>query len=397
MTTNVPGSHPCTKPVRSEDSKIKQICDLIEELDYTPKLFLEVFLKNENAAVARRFWGTHTGWPSTLRLLNAISEVVCKKSDGEDYWQQYILSEATKIVAKQKPPRGAYPKGAYHNAKTISPNLFSPKFKSEFDWALSEEHMPFLFNLLYNKMNNQPREEVADNVDSENEKSDPEDTDSEDECMFNGKTVRDRKKKASYDHPQRARVTALTITSMVAFVCNRWNNGKQLANSITLLACGVTDRVNTFLRYIGLSSSRQTAHNALKRLSYQSKRRIGFKMMSPLEHPSLATFLCFDNLDFEQKVHTKSLGHSNHMFHGTWGYLHQLNPKLLASVPSSELTLESYNQSMSKVSNLQFQPRMFVPQPEEDLHWTLVLKSQIAQAMLKQVAEASDSKVSIAT
>jgi hypothetical protein len=51
-------------------------------------------------------------------------------------------------------------------------------------------------------MNNQPREEVADNVDLENEKSDPEDTDSEDECMFNGKTVRDCKKKASYDHPQ---------------------------------------------------------------------------------------------------------------------------------------------------------------------------------------------------
>ncbi|PLW09029.1 hypothetical protein PCANC_27524 [Puccinia coronata f. sp. avenae] len=184
---------------------------------------------------------------------------------------------------------------------------------------------------------------------------------------------------------------------MVAFVFNRWNNGKQLANSITLLACGVTDRVNAFLRYIGLSSSLQTAHNALKRLSYQSERQIGFKMMSPLEHPSLAPFLCLDNLDFEQKVHTKSLGNSNHMFHGIWGYVHQLNPKLLASVPSSKLTLESYNQSMLKVSDLQVQPRMFVPQPKENLHWTLVLKSQIAQAMLEHVAEASDSKVSIAT
>ncbi|PLW26270.1 hypothetical protein PCASD_25211 [Puccinia coronata f. sp. avenae] len=353
MTTNVPGNRPRTKPVRSEDSKIKQICDLIEELDYTPKSFLKVFLKNEKAAVVRQFWGTHTGWPSTLRLLNAISEVVCKKSDGKDYWQQYILSEATKIVAKQKTPRGAYPKGAYHNAKTILPNLFSPKFKSEFDQALSEEHMPFLFNLLYNKMNNQTLEEVADDVDSEHEKLDAKDTNSKDECMFNGKTVRDRKKKASSDHPQRACVTALTITSMVAFVCNRRNNGKQLANSITLLACGVTDRVKAFLRYIGLSSSRQTAHNALKRLSYQSERQIGFKMMSPLEHPSLAPFLCFDNLDFEQKVDTKSLGNSNHMFHGTWGYVHQLNPKLLASVPSSEITLESYNQSMLKVSDLQ--------------------------------------------
>ncbi|PLW27112.1 hypothetical protein PCASD_23491 [Puccinia coronata f. sp. avenae] len=52
---------------------------------------------------------------------------------------------------------------------------------------------------------------------------------------------------------------------------------------------------------------------------------------------------------------------------------------------------------MLKVSDLQVQPRMFVPQPKENLHWTLVLKSQIAQAMLEHVAEASDSKVSIAT
>jgi hypothetical protein len=32
--------------------------------------------------------------------------------------------------------------------------------------------------------------------------------------------------------------------------------------------------------------------------------------------------ICFDNLNFQQKVHMKSVGHSSIMFHGTWGYIH---------------------------------------------------------------------------
>jgi hypothetical protein len=135
----------------------------------------------------------------------------------------------------------------------------------------------------------------------------------------------------------------------------------------------------------------------LNRLSRQSKQRIGFKMMSSQDMPSLAPFLCFDNLDFKQKVHANSLSQSNHMFHGTWGYVHHPNPELLASVPSKDLTLESYKQAMSKVSELQVQPQMFLPQPKEDSHWALVLKSQIAQAMLEHVAKRSDTKVAIAT
>jgi hypothetical protein len=95
--------------------------------------------------------------------------------------------------------------------------------KSSCDQALLEEHMPFLFKLLYNKMNNRSKEEVDDNADnSEPEKSDAGGKDSEDECMFNGKTVKDPKSKPSSNHPQRARMvylinSCLTMTNHPSF------------------------------------------------------------------------------------------------------------------------------------------------------------------------------------
>ncbi|PLW10495.1 hypothetical protein PCANC_23821 [Puccinia coronata f. sp. avenae] len=59
-------------------------------------------------------------------------------------------------------------------------------------------------------MNNQSKEEVDDDADnSEPEKSDTGGEDTEDKCMFNGKTVKDPKSKPSSDHPQRARMCQL--------------------------------------------------------------------------------------------------------------------------------------------------------------------------------------------
>jgi hypothetical protein len=154
--------------------------------------------------------------------------------------------------------------------------------------------------------------------------------------------------------------------------------------------------VNSFLHYIGLSSSRSTAHNALSRLGHQAKKKIDDKI-SNATTGSMAPFMCIDDLDFEQKVHDKSLGHSSRMFHGTWGYSHHPNPDVIASVPSSDLTVDSFRESMSKVDNLQVTPRMFIPTPKDESHWKLVVKSQIAQALLEHVAKPLDSMVSIPT
>jgi hypothetical protein len=170
----------------------------------------------------------------------------------------------------------------------------------------------------------------------------------------------------------------------------------QLANSLTYLASGVSDRVNHSLNYIGLTSSRRTAHRALEVLGKQAKEKIKDKM-SKSNSLALPPFLCIDNLDFEQRVHAKSIGHTSKMFHGTWGYIHQINPKLLASVPPAELTLEAYLDLMQKASKIEVTPKMFIASAAKDQHWSIVLKCQIAKAMIEYVAKASNTEFQIIT
>ncbi|POW19989.1 hypothetical protein PSHT_04139 [Puccinia striiformis] len=351
------------KKPRSADSKISAICNLMAQLDYNPKSFMQAFLKHNNvkSAVRRRYWGTMKGWPTTIQLLGTIRGVVSKKAIGKKLWEEFILAEALLITKSEKPPCGKYPKGAYHNANTISPFFFSPKSKTERDSDISKNHMPFLYKLLSGKMTDRPAHKKGTNddldiTDSCSEASEPSNVSEEEDYMFDGKKQNGLKPKSSLDHGKRAR------------------------------------------KYIGLSSSQTTAHNALNQLSRQAERRIAAKLgRTPPNLPTLAPFLCFDNLDFEQKVHAKSIGRSNHMFHGTWGYIHQISQKLLDQFPSSELTLESYKQAMANVCKLQVTPKMFLPRPNEDAHWESVLKSQIAEALLEHIAQPSDSKVKIAT
>ncbi|KAA1078862.1 hypothetical protein PGTUg99_010718 [Puccinia graminis f. sp. tritici] len=244
--------------------------------------------------------------------------------------------------------------------------------------------MPFLFDLIFAKLKKQPiNTNDPAGIDSEdsNDETDPvPETDLQGDGMDPGD---------DFD-------VAKTICSIVAFVANRRNNGDQLANSLTFLACGVSDRVNIFLNYIGLTSSRKTAHRALNYLSHEAKERISAKIkQSPAS--GLAPFLCIDNLDFEECIHTKSLGHSTHMFHGTWGYIHHPSPELIASVPSVDLTPEAYHEAMSKTSTFDVQSRMLLATAQEEVQWEMVLKSQITEALLEHVASPSDSMVSLNT
>ncbi|EHS62729.1 uncharacterized protein PGTG_22657 [Puccinia graminis f. sp. tritici CRL 75-36-700-3] len=254
--------------------------------------------------------------------------------------------------------------------------------------------MPFLFQLIYRKLAIQ----ANSNTDT-NQREDDSD-DGEDpipaahvETDAIGDDLNDV---LPFDCNQRAYMVAKTICSMVAFVKNRRNNGHQLANSLTFLACGVTNRVNLFLNYVGLSSSRKTAHHALNKLSRRSSLRISTKI-GKLLAPTLGSFLCFDNLDFEQRVHTKSVGHSSRMFHGTWGYVHHPSPKLVSSVSSSDLTIESYHQAMLNVESVDVHSRMLLPTAKEEVQWELVLKSQITSALLEHLAIPAESYVSINT
>ncbi|PLW32099.1 hypothetical protein PCANC_22796 [Puccinia coronata f. sp. avenae] len=99
---------------------------------------------------------------------------------------------------------------------------------------------------------------------------------------------------------------AQTICSMVAFGANQRHNSFQLGNSLIFITCGVSERGNAYLNYIGLCSSRKTAHVALSTLGKQAKAQLVSRFV--LERaPVIGPNIFYNNLDFQQKIPMKSV------------------------------------------------------------------------------------------
>jgi hypothetical protein len=172
---------------------------------------------------------------------------------------------------------------------------------------------------------------------------------------------------------------------MIAYARNRRHNGLQLRNGIEFLSCGVTERVNNYLMYHGLTCGRKTATDALKTLAVQAEHDLkdSFKLYNSLP---MAPSFCIHNLDIEERVHTHSTGHRSHTFHGTWGYVHYPSKQLLDTLDLSELTLDRFHEAMRAIPSTRIEPRMLLPNKESKDHYRLVWKSQIARVMHHYIA-----------
>ncbi|KAA1096673.1 hypothetical protein PGT21_024762 [Puccinia graminis f. sp. tritici] len=76
-------------------SKLTRVYSLMNDLNLTPKDFLIGFLRDEDIqfAIHRRFWATQTGWRTTVNVVHAIRDLVCKKNTGKKLWNDLIMSE----------------------------------------------------------------------------------------------------------------------------------------------------------------------------------------------------------------------------------------------------------------------------------------------------------------
>lgn len=106
---------------------------------------------------------------------------------------------------------------------------------------------------------------------------------------------------------------------MVGNICNRRLNDLQVESGLTMLACGVSERVNSYLQYIGLSVGRKTAIRALEHLGEELK--LGLIKFMGDDH-WLAPFITLDNIDFQEHIHTPTVQKKSSMFNGSWGYIH---------------------------------------------------------------------------
>ncbi|KAH9471262.1 hypothetical protein Pst134EA_005169 [Puccinia striiformis f. sp. tritici] len=410
-----------------KEKKLLEICGLIESYGMTPKSFLDDFLKHKAAkfVVRRRLWGTGTGWKGTQALLRSIKALVCSQDDGPQHWEQFILAQAIMIVQTEEPRRGTYPVGSYVNSSQLTTDFFTNEERMARDQALITQ-MPFLFTLLHAKLrgdaktldDDDPEDDqgvcaaasddlesnLVSDVANDEEGTDPitgqpcqpkerlnlTETDVNDyEGSFLGKSP-----DCAVRQALRVRTIARTICAMIAFGVNRRCNGFQLSNSLVFIASGVTERVNTYLNYIGLLSSRRTAHVALKSLGKEAEDML-VDRYDLSKSDVLPPNICYDNLDFQQKVHMKAMGHSSVMSHGTWGYIHSIPPSICKSLNPAELTIEALNKALHAASKEEIGLAPFAPSMESETHFEQMLKSQITRVMLNYVAVASNTCVKL--
>ncbi|POW16050.1 hypothetical protein PSTT_01571 [Puccinia striiformis] len=351
-----------TPPISEISEKLLYIGKVIAKFNLDPKRYITAFLQNQHKQIVlhHRLWGAQIGWRSTLEVLHTIKGL------------------AQEILAAEGGSHGQFPAGTYYNSSKITPQFFYEEAKSDRVARSVREDMPFLYNLIKNKINqNQMVPKVKfGGSDSGSDVDEPSQAatsaeptpdigeSSNDEILPSERRYPQAQdaKDEIYDRTDRPHVISATICAMVSFATNRRDNALQIQNSVVLLACGVTERVNTFLNYIGLSSSRRTAHRALQALGIINKRKI-IRIMSDKKSP-LAPIICMDNIDFEESVHEKSVEKTSQMFHGTWGYLHVVDRELLEKFNPDNFSIDKYNQSILESETMPLKPSTFL-QPSQ--------------------------------
>ncbi|KAH9449919.1 hypothetical protein Pst134EA_026630 [Puccinia striiformis f. sp. tritici] len=366
-TVAAPKTSQKTPGVTKKD-KLDSILALLDTFNWSPKDFMLALIEDngEEAAVKRRYYGTERGWDSTVELILSMKTLACSRIKGRQLWEDFILSQATEIVCSQKPRSGVAPNGSYHNSSTLSHTFFSNKDREARNKDLVKR-MSFLYRLLCAKIQGDKPDSSSNSrldaqADPVEEFSDEEDVDDDlDNVADLDDSVLKKSGDPSVRRTNRVQTMARTICAMVAF---------------------------------GLSSSRRTTHAALKALGKEAEEKLKARFRLN-RSPILAPFLCYDNLDFQEKVHNSSVGHTSQMFHGTWGYIHSPSVSLLRQLDPAQLTVEALKDALYLGSKLTIRPEMFTPTAESTEHWANTLKSQITRVILRYLAQPVDNRVKL--
>ncbi|POW01103.1 hypothetical protein PSTT_12706 [Puccinia striiformis] len=329
-------------------------------------------------------------------MLKSVKKVVCSHDGGRHHWNEFILEQAIDIVKREEPPQGrilAAPTSTLARSKLgASPVIDENEEPKDFDEPDSDEEEPPDLEIANPNLDIEEMGVVDNPTAEEGHGKEPFNLTESDINQYEGVFL------AKSPDPAIRKQLRMETDHLChgSFWVNRRNNGFQLSNSLVFVASGVTERVNKYLNYIGLTSSRKTAHLALKSLGTEAKDFIVERFS--LENPNApAPLICFDNLDFQQKVHMKSVGHTSTMFHGTWGYIHSIPPSILPNLHPAELTTEALNCALHAASKITITPATFAPSVESTSHFEATIKSQITKVILDYVAVAIDDCVKLHT
>ncbi|KAH9808576.1 hypothetical protein DFH28DRAFT_908510 [Melampsora americana] len=370
-----------TSTAAPEQSKRERNANLVYEfmnqINISPKDFIIEFLTSSKNQMPerRKYWASDRGWLSTKHVLETMRDLLTSTQAGKSNWKDWVFLEASKIVNQENPLPGVAPKGCYYNS-----NLIEPSFFDEESELIRESKiiggMPFLHGLIKSKLEHCQlgRRRLK------SEHSRGKHYVQENDLEANGL---DALESIQYENPSegssleehRLNKLPMTVSSMIAFACNRWCNGLQLQNAVTLLACGVSARVHEYLFSIGLLSSRYTAVEAVDGLA--KKAVINIKETLSKSY-SIWPVLCVDNIDFETRIHHKRIEESTRQFHGSWGYYdHPSEPNPYSS--------DKFLEAMQTTMNTPVSLSDFLPTQNDTIHWEQSVKAQLNQAWLELI------------
>lgn len=382
---------------------VERICVYLHKQNTDTKSFLLAYLRSTNETIVRRKkqWGSvGQGWKTTEEVLDAIDDLVNRKPECRPKWNDWILKKAKIIVAKQSPPKGSL----YVNINKLDTTFFDHEndVKREEDVIQS---MDFLHKLITYKLQHGHEASEAErkrcaqkkaynDVDSDGSDSESDaDLDSETDSQSPSHTlavgeekesapayVYRRSKDKATNAKTRLKAIALTAIQMISYGCNRRSNGLQVENTITLLACGVSERVNQYLYQIGLSSSRKSALRGLLVLAKDKALMIKKKIKAA---GTFGFIICIDNIDMMERVHSRRLDATSKTYHGTWGYIHYLKPDFISCLNSTNCTVPAFQQYLKEDIKKPVKPAELLPTKPQQEQWVLTLKNQAARVLLR--------------
>lgn len=176
---------------------------------------------------------------------------------------------------------------------------------------------------------------------------------------------------------------------MLAFACNRRCNGLQLENSVAFLSCGVTETVNSYLNYIGLSSSRQTAISAMKSVGEKAAEKIRLIFS---KESKLAPSIVLDNIDMQERIHHTRLDARTKMYHGTWGYVHPIDQSVLEGLHENAFDKDKFLNLLKPNEDKPIDASTFFPDLNEQEQWKLRTLAQIGTVLIRHVKNPKSAK-----
>lgn len=157
----------------------------------------------------------------------------------------------------------------------------------------------------------------------------------------------------------------------------------QIHNAMTFLACGASERLNEFLQFHGLSASRSTALVVADTLREAAEKILKDTMAQEF---IIQPFVCVDNIDFQERIHTKRVESNSTMFHGSTGYFHIISDALSKDLTKDNFSYPVFEAAMKAAELDDVNVADFLTNKDDLMHLEAVSKAQISNAYILYIA-----------